>query len=165
MWWIKNGYKVMRVLLWYIWVPAVLYSKLKALRSRRFVENPKRTKRIFDRIFPKLVSKHCESNDIILISLGRDDFYFCDFTSDSIADKYQVGKHASKYFNKLTSERRKIIISNYNIDGYGKELLDSSLKWSCAEEYFGLGHNYYGDSHKAVLFYNTEKYQPDFNKR
>lgn len=157
LWWHRNGHKIMRVILWFVWIPLCLYERHSNIKKKNFIENPIKTKKWIDKVFPKMVAHYCNDEDAILIILGTDPDSYGDFSINDFTNKSIVGKQAKKYFELLTFEQREKMIVDYTIDGYEKMLLSCWQDWSKAEQQFGWDTNWNKDFCKAVVFYDSNR--------
>lgn len=153
-WWRKNDYKVLRVLLFYIWIPCWAYDKIKDARYENLTYSNATTKKYLDKVMPKLVAHYEENPNTILFS-DADDFggiTFRDLSFSSFMKKHF--KKESKYFSKFNRLIKKYIIEEYQIDGYKKIVLDNWMDWNKAKEKFGWYHTPYNANYvKGIVFY------------
>lgn len=156
-WWHKNDYKVMRVVLWFIWIPMWLHRKYVFRKKKQFVEIPSKTKKWLDKVFHKMVAHYCNEAEEILIVLGSDRENCGDFSTNDFANYNGIGKRAKKYFELLTSEQRQQMIMGYDIEGYEKKLLLCRSDWEEIEQQLGWDTNWNEDYCKAVVFYDNNK--------
>lgn len=163
-WWDNNGYKIMRVVFWFIWIPMFLHEKYINRKRTSFVKNPKKTKKLFDKAFPKLVAAHCSDPNIIVIGLldygefyGNDDIFTGYLFSDNC-----LSKKVKRYFKALSPERREQLFLEYEIKGYKKIILSQDQDWEKAAKLFDWSIGY-SEPYKAVIFYNGSKY-PTFDE-
>lgn len=156
-WWRKNNYKVLRVMLWYIYIPMMIHEKIVNRRIKNFSENKTKTRKYLDKAFPKIVAHYCPDISCILIVLGFDPNNNGDFCTEDFKRGYVIGKKAAKYFSLLTIEQRKQMIIDYQIDGYKKMMLTNWQDWSKAEQKFNWPPNWGKDYDKGVVFYISEE--------
>lgn len=152
-WGRKNGYKIMRVILWFVWLPMYAYNKWRDKKRKEFVENPLKTKKWLDKVFLKMVSYYCSDSKVILIMLGNDSDFCADFCTEDFVKKYVVGRRAKRYFEQLTRKQREEMIKNYVIDGYTKVYLQNWVDWDKIAQKLGWETNWAKDRDKAVVFY------------
>lgn len=153
LWWRRNGYKVMRIILWFVWVPLCFHERYSDIKRKNFIEDPVKTKRRIDKVFPKIVANYCNDENVILIILGTDFDSYGDFSTEDFTNKRVVGKRTKKYFELLTYEQREKMIIDYTIDGYDKKILSCWQDWNDAEKLFGWETNWKKNFCKAVVFY------------
>ena len=55
-WWSRNDYKVWRVLLFWLWIPIMLFNKKKDNQYKTMQYSEKRAKKYLDKVLPYLVS-------------------------------------------------------------------------------------------------------------
>ena len=152
-WLRKNDYKIMRVVLWFVWLPMYAYDKRRDKKRKEFIEDPLKTKKWLDKVFAKIVSFYCSDSKVILIMLGSDSNLYADFCTEDFTKKYAVGRKAGRYFLQLTREQREEMIKNYVIDGYTKVYLQNWIDWDKIAQKFGWETNWNKDYDKAVVFY------------
>lgn len=163
-WWNKNGYKVGRIFLWFIWIPTVIGERIQENKKSRFIENPIETKRWLDKVFPKMVAHYCTDEDnTILIMLGRDYEDYGDFSSESFTHSPAINKRTQRYFRLLTPKQREKMIIDYEIYGYNKILISNWQEWDKVTNMFNWYPNQHKDYCRAVIFYDESKY-PTFDE-
>lgn len=153
-WWSRNGYKVCRVVFFYIWIPVFVYEKIKDAQYKNLKYDNNTTKKYLDKVMPKLVSHYEESPNLILFH-NTSDFggirFYWDLCSNWMTRKF---KKETKYFAKFHGLVQKYIIEEYQIDGYEKMVLDNWIDWDRAKEKFDWYDTPYNkDYAKGVVFY------------
>ena len=112
-WWDKNGYKVMRIILFPIWIVVWLKEKYNNKKIKNCKWSEKRAKEFCDKYLPIFCSKTDEG------------FYFYNngygFSSKRLKHKDRL--FASCYKYKILD----YIVKNYAIDGYMKENLSDMV--------------------------------------
>ena len=152
-WFRKNRGIILPIIFWYIWLPMLIIDKIKEHNYKTFVENPRKTKRYFDKAFVKLIAFECDDPTIIEVGLNFDE---ADLSVRSfLYAPCLKGKH-KRYFYRLGKERLSQIISEYEIDGYKKLYLDNWIAWDKAQQKFGWIENWDKDWEKAIVFYIEE---------
>ena len=157
----KYGYIVKHIVLWFIWIPICLYEKLVDRKRKAFIEKPNKTKRLLDKVFPKMVVHYCSDINVILIMFGYHDGMYADFCTHDFTRSRSLSKRQRQYFAHLSDERIKQLIADYEIDGYEKMVLSSGQDWDIAAEKFEWETNCNKDIDRAVVFYSVEKYGHD----
>ena len=152
-WWQKHGYKVLRVLLFYVWIPCWCHQKLKDKRYKEMSYNDNTTKKYLDKCLPTLVA-HCEESSDVFLFHHCEDYggihFFWTFNSSWFEKKF---KKQSSYFVKFSREVEKYIISNYQVNGYDKIVLDNYKLWSDACDRFDWNVPYNADNAVGVVFF------------
>lgn len=125
-WWRKNDYKVYRVIFFYIWLPMCLKEKIvKKLNSRNRWDSD-RAKEILDYYIPR----KSKWDDI------EKEFYFFDngwgwsssYTKKSI--KFKDRRFWSLNARCYGGDIRHYLIEEYELEGFTKEVLDTSDGWT-----------------------------------
>lgn len=155
-WWKKNDYKVIRVILFPIWIYAILeekYKKSQHAKIKKCQDIKPIFKKYLDKVMPFMVAHYCKDAKQILISgdCYMGDIEFNDFYSSTIRKKYsRIGNFFTIYYDEL----KKYILSEYQIEGYEKMILDSYRTWNEAKEKFDWADIPYNvDYCKGVVFY------------
>ena len=157
-WWNKNGYKVIRVILWPVWLSYILKEKYKDKSYDALAFSKETCKKYLDKVMPKMVACYNEDHSEILIS-NADDMGGIQF---SCFFRNCKNKKMSKFFRKFDVELRQYILEEYTIDGYEKMVLDNWTLWEKAEKKFGWwGTPYNSDYAKGALFYKKEAIKND----
>jgi hypothetical protein len=120
-WWSKNGYKVLRVVLFPIWIASIIKEKIEKKLDEKESWNEERTKEIFDYYVPRKSNWDNEEKE----------FYFFDNGygwSIGLAKRYLKRKdfrfwelHNGFCGGKL----RDYLIYNYELEGFTKEVIDN----------------------------------------
>ena len=152
-WWRKRGHKVLRVLLFYIWIPCWCFQNLKDKRYKEMSYSNDIAKKYLDECLPALVARHEESSDVFIFH-DCDDYsgirFYWSFTSSWFRKKF---KKQSSYFVKFSREVKEYIINGYQIDGYSKIVLDSWRSWSEACRRFDWNKPWNADHAVGVVFF------------
>lgn len=125
-WWNKNGYKVLRVVLFPIWIASIIKEKIEKKLDEKQSWNEERAKEILDYYIPR----RSEWDN------SEKEFYFSDNGygwSLSLAKEYLKRKdrrfwenHNGLYGGKI----REYLIYNYELEGFTKEILDTADSWT-----------------------------------
>jgi hypothetical protein len=124
-WWKKNGYKVLRVILFPVWVFALGMDKIQKKLNARQKWSEKRAKEIFDYYVPRKAEWSEEDKT----------FYFFDngMGWGNLAKKYLKLKdrrfwdnHRGFWGGKL----RTYLIDEYRLEGFTKEIGNCSEGWT-----------------------------------
>jgi hypothetical protein len=124
-WWKKNGYKVLRVILFPVWVFALGMDKIQKKLNARQKWSEKRAKEIFDYYVPRKAEWSEEDKT----------FYFFDngMGWGNLAKKYLKLKdrrwwdcHRGFWGSKL----RTYLIEEYELEGFTKEIGNCSDGWT-----------------------------------
>lgn len=153
-WWRKNGYKIMRVILFPIWISYEIKTRLKDKWYKELEFSPEVCKAYLDKVLPGMVAHYCEDAKCFLISNTDDmgDIQFCYFWQSS-----QINKKYESFFLKFTRLCEEYILNNYQIDGYQKMVLLNYSDWKQAAKKFDWnGTPYRSDYVKGVIFYTNK---------
>ena len=133
-WWDKNGYKIMRVILFPIYLIVLLNEKRKDAAYKSLEYTDEKCKRYLDKVMPKMVARHCEDANEILISSCDDmgDIEFSDF-------RRCKNKKAARFFLRFSQKVKEYILEEYVIEGYKKMVLNNWTHWEKAKEKFDWG--------------------------
>lgn len=156
-WWLKNDYKVLRVLFFYIWFPCWLWEKYKDYSYTSTAWSSEKAKKYLDMLVPYLTRCDEQHEEILFTDaddMGGIQFYWS--FSRIYKNKYRKAKDFIIKFNNKVKE---YIINEYQIDGYKKMTVDSYKLWNEAVEKFGWYSSPYHAEHRiGVIFYiETEK--------
>ena len=124
-WWNKNGYKVNRVIFFPIWIVTVIYEKIQKNLNAKQAWSEERAKSILDYYVPRRAD--WDEEDKI--------FYFFDngMGWGNLAKKYLKRKDRrwwNKYRGFYGGEIRDYLICHYEMDGFSKEVRDTSDGWT-----------------------------------
>lgn len=152
-WWRKHKYAILRILLFWIWIPAICYEKIQEQRYKSIKYSDPLTKKYLDKILPDLVVQYEEDPNLLLFS-EADDMggirLMSALTSAFIYNKY---KTQYLYFKKFRQDVKDYILNEYEIDGYNKMKLFNSADWNAAREKFDWGSTPYDDNYvQGVVF-------------
>ena len=121
-WWNKNGYKVLRVIFFPIWITGITKEKIEKWLDSRESWSENRVKEILDYYIPRRSEwDNCEK-----------EFYFFDNGygwSLSLAKKHLKRKDRrfwENYNGFCGGKIREYLISNYELEGFTKEVLDTT---------------------------------------
>lgn len=159
-WWKKNNYKVIRVILFPIWIYAILeekYKKSQHAKIKKCQDIKPIFKKYLDKVMPFMVAHYCENAKQILISSACDmgDINFSNFCSSTIQKKYS---RIENFFAIHYKGLKEYILSEYQIEGYKKMILDNYRTWNEAKEKFDWGDTPFNvDYCKGVVFYINEE--------
>lgn len=153
-WWRNNGFKILRVIFFYVWIPTLVHEKIKETRYKNLKYTDATTKKYLDKVLPKLVAHYEEDQNNILFHNTRDfggiNFYW-DLCSSWMKGKF---KKETQYFTKFSKQVQEFIIQEYNIPGYEKMVLNNWAAWNSAKEKFDWFYTPYDvDYAKGVAFY------------
>lgn len=163
-WWDRNGYKVMRVVLWFIWIPLLLYETcINLSRKRKFVENPEKTKKLFDKAFPKIIAEHYDDPSVIVVMFINSDEWFEDVSIGDFCYDSCLSKRIKKYFKSLPDWRIEQLLLDCEIDGYNKIIVSQYQDWNKVVKFFDWSPYFHAEHDKAVIFYDKSKY-PTFDE-
>lgn len=125
-WWNKNGYKVLRVIFFPIWIAGMTKEKIDKWLDSRESWNENRVKEILDYYIPRRSEwDNCEK-----------EFYFFDNGygwSLSLAKKHLKRKDRrfwENYNGFCGGKIREYLIHNYELEGFTKEVLNISDGWT-----------------------------------
>ena len=125
-WWNKNGYKVMRVVLFPIWIGAVGLEKIEQKLDNRVEWNDKRVKQILDYYVPRYANWNAEDKT----------FYFFDngYGWDLCRAKKLLNRKDRRFWNKYNGfvggEIRQYLINKFELEGFEKTILNTYDGWT-----------------------------------
>lgn len=150
-WWHNNSYKVWRVLLFWLWIPIMLFVIIEEKRFKKMQYSDEITKKYLDKVLPYLVSYWGEEPNCFLFTTASDMGGINFMTLMSLRRRY---RKQERYFIKFYQEVKAYIIRTYEIDGYEKFQILTSADWYAAKDKFGWGGvPYYDESAKGVVFW------------
>ena len=160
-WWSKHGNTVLKILLFYIYIPEMLYCKHKDKAYKALTWDPETCKKYLDKVVPFLVREDDPGEEILFTNaddMGGIEFYW----SFSHLSKYRKYRKASRYLTKFNSQAKTYILEEYQIAGYQKMIIDNWILWNRAAEKFGWYSAPYNSDYKiGIVFYKenneTEK--------
>lgn len=126
--------------------------------GEEFVVNQAKAKKMFDKAFSRLVGNCClDDLNCILVSFGDNhngygDFCTQDFTSRILPRRWRY------YFSLVSDQYIQRLVTDCEIEGYSKMLLQSKEDWYVVREKFGWWGDVGGDDDKAIVFYLAELY-------
>ena len=125
-WWDKNHIKVMRVVLFPLWIWAIICDKLSDWIVYRNRWNEARAKEIFDYYIPRRAEWCADENE----------FYFFDNGygwSINLAKKYLKRKDRAFWKNNIGwggGKMRNYLLYHFELEGFTKEVLNDSADWT-----------------------------------
>lgn len=150
-WWSRNSYKVWRVLLFWVWIPIMLFDKTKDQQYKAMKYREETTKKYLDKVLPYLVSHWDEDPNCFLFTTYSDMGGVNFRALMSLRRRY---RKQERYFIKFYEEVKAYIVRTYEIDGYEKFPILTSADWYAAKEKFDWGGTpYHDDIAKGVVFY------------
>jgi hypothetical protein len=150
-WWRANSYKVWRVLLFWLWMPIVLFGIREDKRFKKMQYSDEKTKKYLDKVLPYLVTYWKEEPDCFLITSAGDMGGINFKTLMSLPRRY---RKQERYFVKFYQEVKAYIVRTYEVDGYEKFPIMTSGDWYAAKEKFDWGGvPYYDECAKGVVFW------------
>ena len=154
----------MRVVLWFIWIPLLLYETcINLSRKRKFVENPEKTKKLFDKAFPKIIAEHYDDPSVIVVMFINSDEWFEDVSIGDFCYDSCLSKRIKKYFKSLPDWRIEQLLLDCEIDGYNKIIVSQYQDWNKVVKFFDWSPYFHAEHDKAVIFYDKSKY-PTFDE-
>lgn len=123
-WWNKNGYKIMRVIFFPIWIGSVIHEKTKKYLNSRQVWSEERAKEILNYYVPRKSDWDKEDKA----------FYFFDngYGWGKLADRYLKRKDR-RFFHVNRYKLREYLINDFELEGFEKNWGD------CSDGYTNLG--------------------------
>ena len=118
-WWSKNGYKVLRVIFFPVWLEMIISEKIQKKLDARQVWSEERVKAILDYYIPRRADWDAEENE----------FYFFDNGmgwSMNLAKRYLKRKDRrwwKKYAGWCGGDIRKYLIEKFELEGFTKEVV------------------------------------------
>lgn len=150
-WWSRNDYKVWRVLLFWLWIPIMLFNKKKDKQYETMKYSEERTKKYLDKVLPYLVSYWCDDHSCFLFTTAGD---MGDINFKALMRLPRRYRKQERYFTKFYEEVKAYIVRTYEIDGYEKFSILTYSDWQAAKEKFDWGGTpYHDDIAKGVVFY------------
>lgn len=120
-WWNKNGYKVMRVIFFPIWIGSIVAEKIQKRLYTHQVWSEEKAKAILDYYIPRRADWDAEEKE----------FYFFDNGygwSMNLAKKYLKRKDR-RWWKKYTcwggGDIRKYLIEKFELEGFTKEVVSN----------------------------------------
>lgn len=120
-WWNKNGYKVMRIIFFPIWIYTVIQKKIKKYLNNRQKWNEQRANKILSYYVPKRSEWDEEEKA----------FYFFDngYGWGKLANRYLKRKDR-RFFKVNHIELREYLINDFELEGFEKKWGDCSSGWT-----------------------------------
>ena len=125
-WWRKNGYKVLRVVLFPIWIGEIIQEKIKAYLYSREVWSEERVKEILDYYIPHTSDWDANDKDLYFFNNGYG-------WSIHFAKKYLKRKDRrwwKKHCGWSGGDIRRYLIDKYELEGFTKEVRDCNGSWT-----------------------------------
>jgi hypothetical protein len=125
-WWSKNGYKVMRVVLFPIWIATIIYERVQRWINARNHWNSARADEILSYYIPRRAEWDSEDKS----------FYFFDNGMGwnlSYAKKYLKRKDRRFWYNNCGcwgGNIRTYLINEFELEGFTKEIGDCFSGWT-----------------------------------
>lgn len=125
-WWDKNHIKVMRIILFPLWLWAMACDKISDWIVYRNRWNEARAKEIFDYYIPRRADWCADENE----------FYFFDNGygwSINLAKKYLKRKDRAFWKNNIGwggGKMRNYLLYHFELEGFTKEVLNDSADWT-----------------------------------
>lgn len=117
-WWNKNDYKVYRVIFFYIYLPSVVYEKIKKYRRNQIVWSDERATEILNYYIPRRADWEDEDKAFFFFDNG----YGWGFQS---AKKYLKRKDYAfwkKFGSSWCLEMREFLVKKFELEGFTKEV-------------------------------------------
>lgn len=154
-WWNKNGYKVMRILLWPVWLCIKINEKRYANMEKKAAFSKEQAKTILDRYLPSIFAKelqYLEDDEPrgVLLTTASDYGYHLRFYSDLRIPKRK--KRDIAFRNKFFSQILDYLWTEYEIEGWTAVRLQNWQDWSRAEQKYGWTTCWDKDYAKGVYF-------------
>lgn len=150
-WWRCNSYKVWRVLLFWLWIPMVLFGIKEEKRFKATQYREETTKKYLDKVLPYVVARWNEEPDCFLITSAGD---MGGIRFEALMNLPRRYRKQERYFIKFYQEAKAYIVRTYEIDGYDKFPIVASADWYAAKEKFDWGGVPYNDEFaKGVVFW------------
>lgn len=120
-WWNKNGYKVLRVILFPIWIYGIIQEKITKWLDNRQEWNEQRAKEILSYYVPRKSEWDEEENA----------FYFFDngYGWGKLAKKYLKRKDR-RFFEVNNVKLRRYLIDDFELEGFEKKWGDCPEGWT-----------------------------------
>lgn len=121
-WWNKNGYKVLRIILFPIWLYTVIKEKLSNYRYDHTEWDEERTNEILNYYIPNFSKWNEEEKTLFFFDNGYG-WYLC------YAKRYLKRKDFY-YWNKFASLKiRNYLIEKFELEGFEKQIIDSGCSF------------------------------------
>lgn len=150
-WWRENSYKILRVVLFWLWIPIKLFDDADDKKYKTMQYSDETTKKYLDKVLPYLVSYWGEESDCFLMTDAGDMGGINFKALLNLPNRY---RKQERYFTKFYQEVKAYIVRTYEVDGYEKFAIMTSGDWYAAKEKFDWGGVPYSDKYaKGVVFY------------
>ena len=119
-WWNKNNYKVCRVLFFYIYLPSVVYEKIKKHIRKQIVWSEERATEILNYYIPRSSEWDDEKKEFFFFDNG----YGWNFR---LAKKYLKRKDYAfwkKFGSSWCLEIREFLVKDFELEGFTKEVVE-----------------------------------------
>lgn len=120
-WWVKNNYKIYRVLFFYIYLPSVAYEKIKKYLRSRIEWSEERATEILNYYIPRRAEWDDEDKEFFFFENGYGwSFHF--------AKKYLKRKDYAfwkKFSSSWCYEIRKFLVKDFELEGFSKTVIES----------------------------------------
>ena len=120
-WWSKNDYKVYRVLFFYIYLPSVVYEKIKKYLKSRIEWSEERATEILNYYIPRRADWDNEEKEFFFFDNG----YGWSF---KMAKKYLKRKDYAfwkKFGSNWCDEIREFLVKDFELEGFTKKVNDA----------------------------------------
>lgn len=119
-WWNKNGYKILRVIFFPIWIGSVICEKTKKYLNSRQKWSEERANEILNYYVPRKSDWDEEDKT----------FYFFDngYGWGKLANRYLKRKDR-RFFHVNVFELRRYLIDSFELEGFEKKMGDCSNGW------------------------------------
>ena len=158
-WWRHNGYKILRVVLFWLYIPVVCWEKFKDKRYKNLQYDDTTTKKYLDKVLPKLaVHEGMDPTHILIAHIYESDVQCIRFhLTFGRAWMWKRYKKASRYLTEFSQQVEAYIMNTYQIDGYKKMTFNNFDDWRAAKNMFEWDYVPW-DCERAngVLFYKED---------
>lgn len=129
-WWNKNGHKVMRVVLFPIWIPVWAVDRMKDKMYARIEWNEERVKEILNYYVPRKCSWNEEDQELYFFDNG----YGWSMCYAKKRLKFKDRRFWKKYNGWVGGAIRQYLLTYFELEGFTKELGNCEDGWT--EIYF-----------------------------
>lgn len=125
-WWNKNGYKVMRIVLFPVWIGAIGLEKIEEKLDAKTEWDETRVKKILDYYVPRYASWNEEDKTFYFFDNG----YGWDFCRAKKLLKRKDRRFWKVHKSWVGGPIRRYLINEFELEGFKKEVLDTDNGWT-----------------------------------
>ena len=125
-WWSKNGYKVMRVIFFPIWLGICVDNKIRNYRDNRLEWSEERANEILSYYIPREAKWDAEDKTFYFADNGMGWSMKCHQKKIKLKDRAWWRKYGSCWGGKI----RTYLIKEFELEGFTKEIGDCADGWT-----------------------------------